>query len=227
MPQGAVWRCGHRYPGEAVHPALAQEARICMAVGGVWLCEGGIVVRASVEGSQACPLLLDKPAPPLACPPNRLDDLNLCNVNGLWRKVGRSRGRSRAPSCSCVIQAVGSVRARCLDAPRDQQMIAWRLRVRLASGRCRPNLAPTLLSFCPHRGVHPARHLRETGCGDVIDNGLHLFKLHDFGFRGVSSVESAATGGVAHLVNFRGSDTMVALSLAREYYAEDRPGPHR
>lgn len=41
----------------------------------------------------------------------------------------------------------------------------------------------------------PSRYLRETGCEDVIDKGLDMFKLHDFGFRGVSSVESAAVGG--------------------------------
>jgi len=34
------------------------------------------------------------------------------------------------------------------------------------------------------------------------------FKLHDFGARGVSSAESAALGGIAHMVNFLGSDTV-------------------
>lgn len=50
------------------------------------------------------------------------------------------------------------------------------------------------------------------------------FKLHDFGFRGVSSVESAAIGGAAHLVNFMGTDTMVALELVAEYYEEEMAG---
>jgi nicotinamide phosphoribosyltransferase len=44
------------------------------------------------------------------------------------------------------------------------------------------------------------------------------FKLHDFGFRGVSSVESAATGGAGHLVNFMGTDTMAGYVCARQYY---------
>lgn len=44
------------------------------------------------------------------------------------------------------------------------------------------------------------------------------FQLHDFGFRGVSSVESAGIGGVAHLVNFRGTDTIQSLVVARKYY---------
>ena len=44
------------------------------------------------------------------------------------------------------------------------------------------------------------------------------FKLHDFGYRGVSSEESAAIGGFAHLINFMGSDTLAAIDLAAEYY---------
>lgn len=45
-----------------------------------------------------------------------------------------------------------------------------------------------------------------------------LFKLHDFGARGVSSVESAAIGGSAHLLNFMGTDTGPALMHAMKYY---------
>lgn len=44
------------------------------------------------------------------------------------------------------------------------------------------------------------------------------FKLHDFGARGVSSAESAAIGGCAHLVNFMGTDTVSALLAAKAYY---------
>ena len=50
------------------------------------------------------------------------------------------------------------------------------------------------------------------------------FKLHDFGARGVSSHESAALGGMAHLINFMGSDTVVALLAARKYYGADMAG---
>jgi len=42
--------------------------------------------------------------------------------------------------------------------------------------------------------------------------------LNDFGFRGVSSCESAMTGGVGHLVNFIGSDNMSAMMMAKRYY---------
>jgi nicotinamide phosphoribosyltransferase len=44
------------------------------------------------------------------------------------------------------------------------------------------------------------------------------FKLHDFGARGVSSMESAGIGGAAHLVNFMGTDTITGMLYAREYY---------
>lgn len=44
------------------------------------------------------------------------------------------------------------------------------------------------------------------------------FKLQDFGSRGVSSWESAAIGGCAHLVNFNGTDTVAGVLAARKYY---------
>lgn len=50
------------------------------------------------------------------------------------------------------------------------------------------------------------------------------FKLHDFGSRGVSSEESAMLGGMAHLVNFKGTDTVSALIGARRYYKAKMPG---
>lgn len=50
------------------------------------------------------------------------------------------------------------------------------------------------------------------------------FKLHDFGARGVSSQESAAIGGLAHLINFMGTDTMEALYAARLFYGEQMAG---
>ena len=50
------------------------------------------------------------------------------------------------------------------------------------------------------------------------------FKLHDFGARGVSSQESAGIGGLAHLVNFSGTDTLAALLAARRWYGADMAG---
>ena len=56
-------------------------------------------------------------------------------------------------------------------------------------------------------------YLEKTGTPEAIG-----FKLHDFGARGVSSLESAGLGGAAHLVNFMGTDTISSLIFAREYY---------
>ena len=44
------------------------------------------------------------------------------------------------------------------------------------------------------------------------------FMLHDFGCRGVSSSESAMMGGMAHIINFMGTDTIPALLGAIRYY---------
>jgi nicotinamide phosphoribosyltransferase len=57
-------------------------------------------------------------------------------------------------------------------------------------------------------------YLEKTGDPSTID-----FKLHDFGARGVSSMESAGIGGAAHLVNFMGTDTITGVLYAREYYS--------
>jgi nicotinamide phosphoribosyltransferase len=66
-------------------------------------------------------------------------------------------------------------------------------------------------SYESKRIIHD--YLVKTGDPSLID-----FKLHDFGARGVSSFESAGIGGLAHLVNFRGTDTVTALLYGREYY---------
>ena len=56
--------------------------------------------------------------------------------------------------------------------------------------------------------------LTKTGC----DDSSLEFKLVDFGFRGVSSVETAAIGGLAHLVNFKATDTIAALACGKQFY---------
>ena len=63
------------------------------------------------------------------------------------------------------------------------------------------------------------RFLSETGNPNLIG-----FKLHDFGFRGVTCPEQAALGGAAHLVNFQGTDTIPGLLLARQFYGCEMAG---
>lgn len=47
------------------------------------------------------------------------------------------------------------------------------------------------------------------------------FMLHDFGYRGASSHETAKIGGAAHLVNFMGTDTLPAMLLLMKHYKAD------
>lgn len=65
------------------------------------------------------------------------------------------------------------------------------------------------------------KYLSETA--DDADAEI-AFKVHDFGARGVSSKETAAIGGAAHLVNFLGTDTMAALLLHRKFYNSEMAG---
>jgi len=60
------------------------------------------------------------------------------------------------------------------------------------------------------------KYLEETADPEAME-GLK-FKLHDFGARGVSSLESAGIGGASHLINFMGSDTISGALYAMKYY---------
>lgn len=63
------------------------------------------------------------------------------------------------------------------------------------------------------------QYLEESGAPELLE-----FKLHDFGARGVSSEESAGIGGAAHLVNFRGTDTISGVLHVTEVYGDDVAG---
>src|SRR5690606_22019310 len=64
-----------------------------------------------------------------------------------------------------------------------------------------------------------ARYLEET----ADDLSRLPVKLHDFGARGASSDESVGIGGLAHLVNFVGTDSLSAIVAARRFYNIDMP----
>ena len=61
----------------------------------------------------------------------------------------------------------------------------------------------------------------------TVGNRDHVpFQLHDFGYRGCGSEESAAIAGAAHLLSFLGTDTTAAVCFLRDYYDAangDRP----
>lgn len=47
------------------------------------------------------------------------------------------------------------------------------------------------------------------------------YQAHDFSFRGMPGPEAAALSGAAHLLFFRGTDTIPAIDLLEEYYETD------
>jgi nicotinamide phosphoribosyltransferase len=75
----------------------------------------------------------------------------------------------------------------------------------------------TVATLSRHTLKRIAEHLDATGC---TRDGLP-FMLHDFGYRGASSHESAAIGGCGHLVNSMGTDTLPAMIVAQRYYGAD------
>jgi nicotinamide phosphoribosyltransferase len=60
-------------------------------------------------------------------------------------------------------------------------------------------------------------------CADEADQGIAESRLHDFGFRGCTSVEQSVIGGCAHLLNFVGTDTMSAAYYAQYVLNNGRP----
>lgn len=54
----------------------------------------------------------------------------------------------------------------------------------------------------------------------TVGNRNHVpFQMHDFGYRGCGSEESAAIAGAAHLTSFLGTDTVAAVTLLKDYYS--------
>jgi nicotinamide phosphoribosyltransferase len=75
-----------------------------------------------------------------------------------------------------------------------------------------PTTVATLSYYCKKVILEALKESSDDPMGELP------FKLHDFGARGVSSHESAGIGGMAHLVNFMGSDTIEGIRFANHYY---------
>lgn len=80
---------------------------------------------------------------------------------------------------------------------------------------------PTTVSTLSYNIYEMIKSFMEETC-DTLDK--LPFMLHDFGYRGTSSNESASIGGLAHLTNFAGTDTVGALVYGRKYYNEKMAG---
>lgn len=59
---------------------------------------------------------------------------------------------------------------------------------------------------------------------ETCDTNDHTkFQIHDFGYRGCSSEETAALSGSAHLLSFLGTDTVPAVGLIKKFYGGTWP----
>ncbi len=96
----------------------------------------------------------------------------------------------------------------------------WWLTSYLETALLRAVWYPSTVASLSHACRAMIRTAMQKSCDDL--SGLP-FKLHDFGARGASSRETAALGGLAHLVNFSGTDTVSALIGAARWYGMDSP----
>lgn len=63
-------------------------------------------------------------------------------------------------------------------------------------------------------------HWAEKTCSDMT----HLdFQCHDFSFRGMAGLQDAMQAGSAHLLSFKGTDSIPSLLYARDYYTDGEP----
>lgn len=98
--------------------------------------------------------------------------------------------------------------------PKAPWLVGW-VETALLRAIWYPVAVATNSYFCKQEIL---RYLAQTGSPEEIE-----FKLHDFGARGVSSFESAGIGGSAHLLNFKGSDTITGALFAQKYYGAKTP----
>lgn len=61
----------------------------------------------------------------------------------------------------------------------------------------------------------------EAAMETVGNTDFTMFQGHDFAQRGYSSVETSATSGAGHLLNFYGTDTIPAIQFLQQYYGAD------
>lgn len=83
---------------------------------------------------------------------------------------------------------------------------------------------PSTVATISHAVKQTIRAALEKSAEPESAKAVLPFRLHDFGARGTTSREQAGIGGLAHLVNFMGTDTLTALLYARRFYDEPMAG---
>lgn len=98
------------------------------------------------------------------------------------------------------------------DAEGEFSWLAGWLETLAVRGIWYPSSVATLSRECK-KVIDQYQTMTSDLVGAEYDFVLHT-RLHDFGARGASSSESAAIGGLAHLYNFMGTDTVEGMILA-------------
>ena len=82
---------------------------------------------------------------------------------------------------------------------------------------------PTTVATLSRRAKDIIASAFDVSADGGLNNPLLDSRLHDFGFRGCTGVEQSVLGGVAHLLNFTGTDTLSAAYYAQFALNEGRP----
>jgi len=81
----------------------------------------------------------------------------------------------------------------------------------LSAGYWQPSTSATIAH--EYRKILDAAAERTGGTFEEVD-----YQCHDFSYRGMSSHETAAASGAAHLLSFKGTDSLVTLDWIDRYY---------
>lgn len=110
-----------------------------------------------------------------------------------------------------TVLPVGNVVCQITNTDPDFFWLVGYLETALLRAIWYPSTVASLSYFCK-------KQIRQALIKSADDLSGLDFQLHDFGARGASSLETVALGGLAHLVNFKGTDSVSALIAAKRWY---------
>lgn len=142
------------------------------------------------------------------------------NYDG-WMSIAMEEG-GRLPIEICALPEgqVAPVKTPLMTVRNTKAKYAW-LPGYLEGLNFKPWYPTTVATLSYHIKKVLRKFLDETGTPADLQ-----FKLHDFGYRGASSEESAMVGGAAHAINFAGSDTVPCIAHILQYYGKGLPSDY-
>ncbi|MGX3066361.1 nicotinate phosphoribosyltransferase [Ursidibacter arcticus] len=110
-----------------------------------------------------------------------------------------------------TVLPVGNVVCQITNTDPEFFWLAGYLETALLRAIWYPSTVASISYFCKQK-------IKQALLKSADDMSGLAFQLHDFGARGASSLETVALGGLAHLVNFYGTDSVSALLAAKRWY---------